>query len=278
MSFNMEYANETKQLRENLNQVKKKILVMSGKGGVGKSTVSVNLAGFLALDGHETGILDIDLHGPSIPKMLGLSKRQLLVNGEKLVPVTYTSNLKALSVGFLLQNEHDSVVVRGPKKHSMVRQFLKDVDWGALDYLVIDSPPGTGDEQLSMIQSVDDLTGAVIVTTPQDVALIDVRKSINFCRKMNLPIIGIVENMSGLICPHCNKKIDIFKSKGGEKLAEEESIPFLGKLSIDPSVAESCDDGELAVRVSSKLAQEEMQTVFNNIIKEVDCENSNNCN
>ncbi len=267
MSFNQEYIEETNQIRTNISNIKKKIIVMSGKGGVGKSTISSNLAGFLAAEGFQTGILDIDLHGPSIPKLFGLTGRQLEMVGEQIAPIEYTTTLKAISIGFMLQNENDSIIWRGPKKNSMIRQFLKDVSWGNLDYLIIDSPPGTGDEQLSIIQTANDLDGAVIVTTPQDMSLIDVRKSINFCRQLNLPIIGIIENMSGLVCPKCNERIEVFKSDGGRKLAEEENIPFLGKISLDPSTANNCDNGKLTVNFPESLNGNEMMEVFKNILK-----------
>jgi ATP-binding protein involved in chromosome partitioning len=268
MSFNKEYDEETNEIRNNISNIKHKIIVMSGKGGVGKSTISANLAGFLAVEGFQTGILDIDLHGPSIPKLFGLSGRQLEMRGEQIAPIKYTDNLKAISIGFMLKSDDDSIIWRGPKKNSMIRQFLKDVHWGNLDYLIIDSPPGTGDEQLSIIQTTGDLDGAVIVTTPQDMSLIDVKKSIGFCRQLNLPIIGIIENMSGLICPSCNEKIDVFKSDGGRKLAEKENIPFLGKISLDPLTAKNCDNGELTINsTESKVNRDEMMFAFKNILQ-----------
>ncbi|MFW5871667.1 MAG: P-loop NTPase [bacterium] len=266
MSFNKEYEEETKEIRKNISNIKHKIIVMSGKGGVGKSTISSNLAGFLAIEGFQTGILDIDLHGPSIPKLLGLTGKQLEMVGDKLAPVEWTTTLKAISIGFMLKSESDSIIWRGPKKNGMIRQFLKDVYWGNLDYLIIDSPPGTGDEQLSIIQTTGDLEGAVIVTTPQDISLIDVKKSINFCRQLNLPIIGIIENMSGLICSSCYERIDVFKSDGGSKLAEEEKIPFLGKISLDPSTAHNCDNGTLTINSPDSPNKTEMMEAFKNIL------------
>lgn len=256
---------ETEDIRTNLSQVNKKIAIMSGKGGVGKSTVAVNLSAALSAQGQRTGILDIDLHGPSIPKLLKIDNHRLFINENQYVPIMARENLFAISIGSLLTSENDSITFRGPRKSSMVRQFLKDVNWGKLETLVVDCPPGTGDEQLSLIQSIGNITGAVIVTTPQDLALLDVKKSITFCKQMNLPIIGIVENMSGLICPGCGEKVDIFKSGGGEKLAAELNIPFLGKLSIDPTIVECSDDGKIAIENASIAYREEMAWVIKNI-------------
>ena len=271
MSFNKEYIEETNLLRQNISSIKNTIIVMSGKGGVGKSTISSNLAGFFALQGFKTGLLDIDLHGPSIPKLLGLSGKTLQVAGEKLIPVDYSSNLKVMSIGFMLKSDSESLIWRGPRKNSMIRQFLKDVHWDELDYLIVDCPPGTGDEQLSIIQSADKLTGAVLVTTPQEVSLIDVKKSINFCRQLNLPIIGLIENMSGFICPKCKERIDIFKSDGGKRLAQEEQIPFLGKISLDPSTANNCDEGQLIISAtSSQVNKDEMILAFQGILNKED--------
>ncbi len=265
MSFNPDYMRETAAIQTNLSGVEKKIAVMSGKGGVGKSTVAANLATALAIAGKRTGLLDIDLHGPSVPKLLKIENHQLFIQNEQYLPIKARENLYAISIGSLLSSENESVVFRGPRKNSMVRQFLKDVKWGELNTMIVDCPPGTGDEQLSLIQSIENLTGAVIVTTPQDLALLDVRKSITFCKQMNLPIIGIVENMSGLICPDCGKRIEIFKSGGGKKLAEELNIPFLGHLSIDPSIVECSDDGTIAIENASETYKEEMNKVINNI-------------
>lgn len=267
----MNVSEESAAIKENIAKIKHKIIVMSGKGGVGKSTISANLAGFFAKEGFKTGLLDIDIHGPSVPTLLGLSGQTLqLTNNNKLTPIEYSSTLKAISIGFLLKSESDSVIWRGPKKGSMIKQFLKDVEWGELDYLVIDCPPGTGDEQLSIVQSLGDVDGAVIVTTPQNMALVDVKKSINFCETMNLPIIGLVENMSGLICPDCNKRIDIFKSEGGKNLAEEKNIPFLGKISLDPTTANNCDDGVLTIDSNNaKANQKEMVLAFSQVLNQL---------
>jgi len=224
---------EQQQIRQRMIQIKNKILILSGKGGVGKSTVSVNLAISLALAGKKVGLLDIDIHGPSIPKVLNLEGAKIGSDGQDIIPVEMTNNLKVMSIGFLLQGKDSAVIWRGPRKYHMIKQFLKDVQWGTLDYLIIDSPPGTGDEPLSIVQLLENADGAVIVTTPQEVALSDVRKCINFCGQLNLPVLGVLENMSGFVCPKCGEITDIFKSGGGEKMAEEMNVPFLGKIPID---------------------------------------------
>jgi ATP-binding protein involved in chromosome partitioning len=248
MPLNKEHRNqlqaEQKQITENLRQVRHKIIVLSGKGGVGKSTVAVNLAVSVALAGRKVGLLDIDIHGPSIPKVLNLEETALQTDGEALLPVEVSENLKVMSIGFLLRGSDDAVIWRGPMKHHMIKQFLKDVQWGNLDFLIVDSPPGTGDEPLSVVQLLEKADGAVIVTTPQEVALSDVRKCITFCRNLNLPVIGVLENMSGFVCPECGHRTDIFKSGGGEKMAKEMAVPFLGRIPIDPRIVESCDSGE----------------------------------
>ncbi|MCP4712149.1 MAG: P-loop NTPase [Planctomycetes bacterium] len=234
---------EELQLAQRLSQIKHKILVMSGKGGVGKSMVAVNLAAALARSGKQVGLLDVDIHGPSVPKLLSLNGQRIGVEEEGIVPVPYNDNLKAMSIGFLLRQEDDALIWRGPMKIGVIKQFLKDVDWGQLDYLVIDLPPGTGDEPLSICQMIEDADGAIVVTTPQELALIDVRKCISFCRQLNLKVLGVVENMSGFACPHCQKTSDIFKSGGGEKMAQDMGVPFMGRIPIDPAVTQAADDG-----------------------------------
>ncbi len=220
-----------------------KYIVLSGKGGVGKSTVAVNLAVSLAARGMKTGLLDIDLHGPSATVLLGLQSARMGPDpAGGIAPMTCGENLKCASIGLLLQNKDDAVIWRGPMKYKVIRQFLEEVSWGTLDCLVIDAPPGTGDEPLSVAQLVGP-AAAVIVTTPQDVALADVRKSISFCNSLSLPMAGVVENMSGLDCPHCGREIRLFSSGGGEKLAAEFNIPFLGRLPLDPAVVTSGDRG-----------------------------------
>ena len=234
---------EEARLAQNLFRIRNKIMVMSGKGGVGKSTVSVNLAASLALQGYEVGILDADIHGPDIPRMCGVENRPLVSHGEGLEPIKVFKGLRAMSMGLLSQDPDKAIVWRGPLKHRAIKQFLGDVNWGDLDYLVIDLPPGTGDEPLSVAHLIKNVDGAIIVTTPQDVALLDSRKAVNFSRLINIPVLGIVENMSGMVCPHCSEKIDLFKVGGGERAALELGVPFLGRIPIDPKMVISCDAG-----------------------------------
>jgi len=235
---------EQEQIRDRVKQIEHQILVLSGKGGVGKSTVAVNLATSLALSGKSIGLLDIDIHGPSIPKILNLEGKAIQAAGDTILPVEVTENLKVMSIGFLLRGKDDAVIWRGPLKYRMIKQFLKDVEWGSLDFLIVDSPPGTGDEPLSVVQLLENADGAVIVTTPQEVALSDVRKCITFCRNLKLPVLGVLENMSGFVCPKCGERTDIFKSGGGEKMAGETKVPFLGRIPIDPQIADACDSGQ----------------------------------
>ena len=232
-------------LRDRLQAIRQKILVLSGKGGVGKSTVAANLAMSLALAGCEVGLLDVDIHGPSIPKLMGLEGEHCRPAAEPggLQPVTIIPRLKVMSIGFLLQSPRDAVIWRGPLKYKVIEQFLRDVVWGNLDVLVIDSPPGTGDEPLSIAQLVGRPAGAIVVTTPQDVAVADVRRSITFCQQAHLQVLGVVENMSGFVCPHCGKTTDLFKAGGGAALAQEMGVPFLGKIPLDPQVVDSGDAG-----------------------------------
>lgn len=229
---------------DNSKYLKNTIVVMSGKGGVGKSTVSVNLAVALALKGKKVGLLDVDIHGPSIPTMLHLQKEHVMSNGEKLLPVE-KAGLKVISVGLLLENPDDAIIWRGPMKIGAIGQFINDVEWGELDYLIVDAPPGTGDEPLSVFQTITGKVSAVIVTTPQEVAAADVRKSLNFCNTMGVKVEGIVENMSGFVCPCCNTLTPIFNQGGGEKTAKEFNVPLLGKIPIEPAIGQCCDSGEV---------------------------------
>ncbi len=235
---------ELAQVRGRMSQIRHKIVVLSGKGGVGKSTVAVNLAISLSLAGKRTGLLDIDIHGPSVPKILNLEDKLAHSAVDAILPVEVGANLKVMSIAFFLTSPDDAVIWRGPMKYQMIKQFLKDVQWGELDYLIIDSPPGTGDEPLSIIQLLENADGAVVVTTPQEVALADVRKSITFCRSLNLPVLGVLENMSGFVCPKCGERTDIFKSGGGENMALMMNVPFLGRIPIDPQIVEACDSGQ----------------------------------
>lgn len=231
--------------------VAKKYIVMSGKGGVGKSTVAVNLAASLALQGKKVGLLDVDIHGPSIPTMLGLGESKLMSDGDSILPITMPGleNLKVMSIGFMLQAPDAPVIWRGPMKNGVIKQFLEDVQWDELDCLVVDCPPGTGDEPLSVIQLVGNADGAIIVTTPQEVAAVDVSKSINFCKQLQLPVTGIIENMAGFVCPHCQTITHIFKEGGGKRLSEKYGVPFLGSIPIDPAIGEAGDNGTPYVSV-----------------------------
>ena len=250
-----------------LGNVKHKLMVMSGKGGVGKSTVAANLAIALSEKGYSVGLLDVDLHGPSIAGILGLTGIPLNADGDQLLPYQYNENLQVMSVQGLLADPDDALIWRGPLKIGVIRQFLADTKWADLDYLIIDCPPGTGDEPLTIIQTIKDAQ-AVIVTTPQEVSLADVRKSINFCQQAQLAILGIVENMSGFVCPDCGTVHNIFKSGGGAKLAAERNINFLGKLPIDPQVVDSEDAGNPTAAISLQT-KEALQTMLNNIIEKV---------
>ncbi len=233
---------DRQKLQSRLCHIRHKIVVLSGKGGVGKSTMAVNIAMALTKAGKRVGLLDTDIHGPSIPTMLGLEQANLMGHNEELMPVT-VAGLKVVSAGFFLHSQDDAIIWRGPLKMGVIKQFLKDVAWGDLDYLIIDSPPGTGDEPLSVCQLIGHLAGAVIVTTPQKVATVDVRKSITFCRQMKLPILGVVENMNGFVCPGCGEMTTIFGTGGGRRTAAEMKVPFLGSIPIDPEIAEASDNG-----------------------------------
>jgi ATP-binding protein involved in chromosome partitioning len=234
-------------LESRLCRIRHKIVVLSGKGGVGKSTVAVNLAVALNLAGKKVGLLDVDIHGPSVPTMLGLEGEMLQGGGDGLQPIDM-EGMKVMSLGFLLRNPDDAVIWRGPMKMGVIKQFLKDVTWGDLDYLIIDAPPGTGDEPLSVCQLIGKLDGAVVVTTPQKVATIDVRKSISFCRQLGVPVLGVVENMSGFACPKCGEVTQILRAGGGRQISEDMHVPFLGSIPMDPEIAAACDDGQAFVQ------------------------------
>jgi len=238
-------AQQENAIKRSLGKIKNKILVMSGKGGVGKSTVSVNLAIGLANKGYKVGLMDVDLHGPDVVRMLDLKGNvEPPESADALVsPLKYNDNLKVVSLEYMMRDRDEAIIWRGPLKIQAIRQFVSDMDWGDLDYLIIDAPPGTGDEPLTVAQTITNVK-AIVVTTPQKVALADVRKSINFCKTVKMEITGVVENMSGFVCPHCNETVDIFKSGGGEELARELELPFLGKIPMDPQVVMAGDDGK----------------------------------
>lgn len=245
MNQNPEQIARQRQVQEALNGIKHKIVVLSGKGGVGKSTVAACIATKLAVEGHRVGILDVDIHGPSIPRIFGVKKhRPGMTEKEKMIPVPVTDNLKLMSVGFLLPHDKEALIWRGPLKIGLIEQFFSDVDWGKLDYLVVDCPPGTGDEPLSILQMIPDARG-IIVTTPQGMAVEDVQKSITFCKKMNMDLVGIVENMSTFQCPHCGEAIEIFPGKGGELMAKDAGVPLLAKLPLNHKLLKASDNGKL---------------------------------
>jgi ATP-binding protein involved in chromosome partitioning len=241
-------AEEQEQVRQRVAVIKHRILVLSGKGGVGKSSVAANLAMALASRGSKVGLLDVDIHGPSIPRILGIEGCPADLAGPNrdsalLQPISATENLRVMSMGFLLENREAAVIWRGPMKYNVIKQFIKDVDWGELDYLVVDSPPGTGDEPLSVVQLLGAPSHAVVVTTPQELSLSDVRRCVTFCRQVQVPVLGVVENMSGFVCPHCGQQTNIFKKGGGQTLAQEMKIPFLGQIPIDPRLVDAADEG-----------------------------------
>jgi ATP-binding protein involved in chromosome partitioning len=252
-------------LSSKMKNIKKKIVVLSGKGGVGKSTIAVNLAMSLALSGKKVGLMDIDIHGPSIPTMLNLKKSIAEVEGNKVIPIQI-GNLSVISIGFFVDKQDMPIIWRGPMKATFIQQFVKDVMWGELDYLIIDSPPGTGDEPLTVCQAINDLDGAVIVTTPQDVAVADVSKSINFCMKLGIPIIGIIENMSKFICPNCKSSIEVFNSGGGLKLSNNYNVPYLGSIPLDPSICSSGDEGDPFVKLYPESPN---KIIFDEIINKI---------
>lgn len=223
--------------------VKHVIIVLSGKGGVGKSTVSVNLAYALSMKGKQVGLLDLDIHGPNVPKMLGLENHQLLSENNKIIPVKVTENLQVISMAFLLPHRNSPVIWRGPMKSNAIRQFLEDTAWEPLDYLIVDLPPGTGDEALTIAQTAPNIAGTVIVTTPQSVSTLDSSKAITFSRDLEMDVLGVIENMSGYICPSCKTEVDIFGKGGGEKIAVEMGVPYLGNIPVDLSIRQSGDEG-----------------------------------
>ena len=264
---------EDEALTRRLSEIRHKILVLSGKGGVGKSTVAVNLAVALGMTGMKVGLLDVDFHGPSVPALLGMKGELLKSNdGGGIMPLVTKDGLRVVSLGFALGDKDEAVIWRGPMKMGVIKQLLTDVQWGELDYLVVDFPPGTGDEPLSVAQLIPDSDGAVVVTTPQDLSLQDVRKSINFCRHLNIPVLGVIENMSGLVCPHCGKMIEVFKSGGGETMARQMCVAFLGRIPIDPRIVETSDQGQPFV---CRYADTEAARAFIRAIQPVLCLDDN---
>ncbi|RLG00022.1 MAG: ATP-binding protein [Thaumarchaeota archaeon] len=255
------------RLRERMKKVKHKIAVISGKGGVGKSIITVNLAMALASKGYSVGILDADIHGPSIPKMLGLHGMRLQSGPPGVFPVKGPMDVKVVSMDFLLPSEESPVIWRGPLKMSVIRQFLSDVVWGSLDFLLIDLPPGTGDEPLSVMQLLPEMDGAVIVTIPSEVSQLVVKKAVVFARELKIPVLGIIENMSYFICPNCGAEINIFQSGGGEKIAKELSVPFLGKIPLDPKI---CESGDKGVPFIVKHPESKPAKIFEEIVNKIE--------
>ncbi|NHK31880.1 MAG: Mrp/NBP35 family ATP-binding protein [Asgard group archaeon] len=250
------------------------LVVASGKGGVGKTTVAVNIATSLAKRGFSVGILDADITGPNVPKMIGLEDERpgFDQDQKKILPIESPYGVKVISMEFLLENKSDAVIWRGPLKMGAINQFLGDVKWGHLDYLVIDLPPGTSDEPLSVAQMIPRADGVIIVTTPQEVALLDVKKSISFVQKVGLKVIGLIENMSGFHCPHCNEEINIFSKDGGKKAAKELNIPFLGDIPIDPQIVPLADSGKPIVTIKGS-SQKAIEKIIDNIINEIKTSN-----
>jgi ATP-binding protein involved in chromosome partitioning len=242
-TFRTRMREQQELLRYRMKQVKHKLVIISGKGGVGKSTVTVNLAAAFALHGKRVGILDADIHGPSVPRLLGLTGQQVKVGPPGAFPVLGPLGMKVVSIDFFLPEEKTPTIWRGPLKMTAIRQFLSDVVWGELDVLFIDLPPGTGDEPLSVAQLLPDIDGVIIVTMPSELSRAVVTKAITFARRLGMPIVGVVENMSGYVCPTCGDKIDIFQSGGGKKMAEETGVPFLGSIPIDPKIGVDSDKG-----------------------------------
>ena len=241
-AYQKQASEEQQKLKDKMGKIKHKIAIISGKGGVGKSTVAVNLATAFAMQGKRVGVLDADIHGPSVPRLLGLEGQQVKTGPTGVLPVDGPFGMKVMSIDFFLP-EQAPTIWRGPLKMRAIRQFLSDIVWGELDFLFIDLPPGTGDEPLSVAQLLPDMDGVVIVTMPSELSSSIVKKAITFAQRLNMPIIGVVENMSGFICPHCGRKTEIFKSGGGKKMAQEASVPFLGSIPIDPKVGVDSDKG-----------------------------------
>ena len=264
----MDKVSEDENIKKNMAGVKKKFMIFSGKGGVGKTTTAVNLAYSIMSKGYKVGLLDIDIHGPDVIKIMGLEKEKLTGNGNKIEPIKAFSGMKVMSTASMLESEDTPIIWRGPLKMKLIKQFLSDVNWGDLDYMIIDSPPGTGDEPLSIAQLLPDLTGAIVITTPQNIATLDAKKSIRFAQQLKLGHIGVIENMSGFICPHCGERIDIFKTGGGHRIATEMKVNFLGRIPYDLQVMELSDDGHIYLKDNKNgtLVSEAYSHISNKII------------
>jgi Mrp family chromosome partitioning ATPase len=259
------------EVKDRLSNIKHKILVLSGKGGVGKSSISSQLSWYLSDNNYSTGVLDIDICGPSIPRMLGVEKDEVKRSNYGWSPVYASDNLAVMSVGFMLQSRDDAIIWRGPRKNGLIKQFLTEVYWDDLDFLIVDAPPGTSDEHISIATYMKDaaIDGAIIVTTPQEVSLLDVRKEITFCKKVGIPILGVIENMSGFICPGCSASTDIFPAitGGAEKMCSEMNIKFLGSVPLDPELLKSCEAGQsFTAKFPSRPAAKQLTHVFNTVL------------
>ncbi len=265
----VDFTEKDQKLKKNMSRIKHKIAVISGKGGVGKSTVAANLAMAFALHGYKNrvGILDVDIHGPCIPKLLGVKGKKYQISPLGALPVTGPEGIKVVSMDFLVQGQETPIIWRGPLKMQVIKQFLSDFMWGELDFLFIDAPPGTGDEPLSVMQLMPEMDGTIIVTIPSEVSEDVVKKAVSFARKMGIPIIGIVENMSGFICPKCGETINIFGSGGGKRIAEELNAPFLGQIPLDPKICEEADKGISFIAGTTGSASAK---AFKEIVKKVE--------
>lgn len=262
----IERSKQDKVIEQYLSQIKRKILVMSGKGGVGKSTVAAVIAFLLSREGNRVGLMDVDLHGPSIPLLMNV-QGGLDTTVEGVVrPYRFSDTLGIVSIGILMGEKDSAVIWRGPLKISAIRQFISDIYWGELDYLIVDSPPGTGDEPLTVAQTIPDAE-ALVVTTPQEISLADVRKSINFCRQVNMKVLGVVENMSGYTCPHCGEQISIFGSGGGTKMASQMGVPMLGEIPIDPEIVLMSDRGGL--EALAEKPEMEIRQAYDKILEKI---------
>lgn len=260
---------EDAAIKDSLSKIKNKIFILSGKGGVGKSSVSANLAATLSKKGYKTGLMDVDVHGPSIAQMMGMTELLDISEKQLLIPKQVNENLKVVSVQALMQDRDQAIIWRGPAKTGMIKQFVSSVDWGELDFLIIDAPPGTGDEPLTVVQTIPEAMG-IVVTTPQEVALADIRKSISFCKTVRLKTLGIIENMAGFKCPHCNEPIDLFSSGGGEKTAKSQGLKFLGSLPFDTQVVISGDSGvPMMFKDKENDFTQAFDTIVDNITKQL---------
>lgn len=262
---------QQEKIAQNMDKVNHTLIVMSGKGGVGKSTVAANLATGLSQRGYDVGLIDCDMHGPSIPKILGIGEDVKPTGTDSSInPIQSEHGPAVISLAPFLPESDSPVIWRGPLKMRTIQQFLADVDWGELDYLVFDLPPGTGDEPLSIAQLIPEPDGSVIVTTPQEVALQTIRRAVNFSKKVDLPVIGLIENMSGFVCPKCGEKVDIFKSGGGEDLANELDIPFLGSIPLDPKIVESGEEGKPFILKEGSKAADSFNKSIDDIVNSVE--------